>query len=66
MKQWRVRFLPSSTNTAKALLMKSRETILEAVTAQEMEERVISGHTEDSPEKHLSNLRLKDIDITKK
>lgn len=61
-----MRFLPSSINTAKAFLMKSRETILEAVMAQEMGERVISGHTEDSPGKHLSNLRLNDIDVTKK
>lgn len=37
-KQWRVRFLPSSTNTVKALLMKRKEIVLEAKT-QAMEKK---------------------------
>lgn len=50
-KQWRGRFLPSSTNAVKALLMKKKEIVLEEVKTQAMEERVISGHSEDSPGK---------------
>lgn len=62
--QRRVRFLPNSTNTEKALLMKMKETVLEEAKGSEHGRKGNFRTQQRLPKKHHCNLRPKGIDIT--